>query len=150
MWNRMNKNYYVINQRDSLSIDFESVWYDKWKATTRRCFVRKSVLRNFAKITRKHLCLSLFFNKVAGLRHIFFKEHLRTTASGWRTCTLQLIIYSAKWCFDDKKPLYNSNYFIRKNPLIQVDNSLRPSPTRELFDCRLLISSRHDLKCLIF
>ena len=29
---------------------------------------RKSILRNFAKFTGKHLCQSLFFNKVAGLR----------------------------------------------------------------------------------
>ena len=32
------------------------------------CSVRKGVLRNFAKFTGKHLCLSLFFNKVAGCR----------------------------------------------------------------------------------
>ena len=31
-----------------------------------RCFVRKGVLRNFAKFTGKHLWQSLFFNKVAG------------------------------------------------------------------------------------
>ena len=30
--------------------------------------VRKGVLRNFTKFTRKHLCQSLFLNKVAGLR----------------------------------------------------------------------------------
>ena len=30
-------------------------------------FHRKGVLRNFAKFTGKHLCHSLFFNKVAGL-----------------------------------------------------------------------------------
>ena len=30
--------------------------------------MKKGVLRNFAKFTRKHLCQSLFFNKVAGLR----------------------------------------------------------------------------------
>ena len=29
------------------------------------CSVKKSVLRNFAKFTGKHLCQSLFFNKVA-------------------------------------------------------------------------------------
>ena len=29
---------------------------------------KKGVLRNFAKFTEKHLCRSLFFNKVAGLR----------------------------------------------------------------------------------
>ena len=31
-------------------------------------FCKTSVLRNFAKFTGKHLCQSLFFNKVAGLR----------------------------------------------------------------------------------
>ena len=31
-------------------------------------FCRKGVLSNFAKFTGKHLCQSLFFNKVAGLR----------------------------------------------------------------------------------
>ena len=34
---------------------------------------KKSVVRNFAKFTEKHLCQSLFFNKVADLK--------RTTAS---------------------------------------------------------------------
>ena len=31
-------------------------------------FCKKCVLRSFAKFTVKHLCQSLFFNKVAGLR----------------------------------------------------------------------------------
>ena len=31
-------------------------------------FCKKCVLRNFTKFTRKHLCQSLFFNKVTGLR----------------------------------------------------------------------------------
>ena len=30
--------------------------------------MKKGVLRNFTKFTGKHLCQSLFFNKVAGLR----------------------------------------------------------------------------------
>ena len=30
--------------------------------------MKKGVLRNFAKFTGKHLCQSLYFNKVAGLR----------------------------------------------------------------------------------
>ena len=29
---------------------------------------QESVLKNFAKFTEKHLCQSLFFNKVQGLR----------------------------------------------------------------------------------
>ena len=77
------------------------------KSSHRSCSVRKRVLRNFAIFTGKHLCQSLFFNKVAGLRHeacnfvkkktlaqvlscefceisknTFFTEHLRATASG--------------------------------------------------------------------
>ena len=41
--------------------------------------VLKGVLRNFTKFTGKHLCQSLFFNKVAGMRTPFL--HLRATAS---------------------------------------------------------------------
>ena len=42
---------------------------------------RKGVLRNFAKLTGKHLCRSLFFNKVAGLRPgTLLKNKL------WRRC----------------------------------------------------------------
>ena len=37
-------------------------------------FCKKGVLRNFAKFTAKHLCQSLFFNKVAGLAHVFSCE----------------------------------------------------------------------------
>ena len=37
-----------------------------------RCCMKKCVLRNFIKITGKHLCQSLFFNEVAGLRPVTF------------------------------------------------------------------------------
>ena len=38
-------------------------------------FIEKGVLRNFAKFTGKHLCQSLFFNKVAGgCLQIFLKK----------------------------------------------------------------------------
>ena len=39
-----------------------------FRSSHRRCSLRKGVLTNFAKFTRKHLCQSFFFNKVAGLR----------------------------------------------------------------------------------
>ena len=38
------------------------------RSSHQRCSVRIGVLRNFAKFTGKHLCQSLFFNKVAALR----------------------------------------------------------------------------------
>ena len=77
-------------------------WFDKlksWEKTeaVRRCYVRKSVFINFAKSTGKHLCQSLFLNKVAGLkrdsntgvscesfelfRNTYVEEHPPTAAS---------------------------------------------------------------------
>ena len=41
-----------------------------------------SVLRNFAKSTGKHLCQSLFFNKVAGLRLKFKRTPFLQNTSG--------------------------------------------------------------------
>ena len=45
-------------------------------------FYKKGVLRNITKFTEKPLCQSLFFNKVAGLRHrgfpVNFVKFLRT------------------------------------------------------------------------
>ena len=38
------------------------------RSSHRRCSVKTGVLRHFAKFIGKHLCWSLFFNKVAGLR----------------------------------------------------------------------------------
>ena len=38
------------------------------RSSHQRCSMKKGVLRNFTKFTGKHLCQSLFFNKVAGLR----------------------------------------------------------------------------------
>ena len=37
-------------------------------------FHEKGVLKSFAKFTGKHLCQSLFFNKVAGLEHLFLQN----------------------------------------------------------------------------
>ena len=50
------------------------LWY---RSSCPEVFCKKGVLRNFAKFTGKDLCLSLFFNKVAGLRTPFLIEHLQ-------------------------------------------------------------------------
>ena len=66
---------------------------EKKRSIHGRCSVRKGVLRNLARFTGKHLCHSLFLNKVGGLRpatllkkrlwHMFFlvnfAKFLRTT-----------------------------------------------------------------------
>ena len=54
-------------------------------------FCRKGVLRNFAKFTGKHLCQSLFLNKVSGLNFFFIpgKNLLEKTGNNtqieWQT-----------------------------------------------------------------
>ena len=53
-------------------------FWEESEAATGDILLRKGVLRNFAKFTGKHLCQSLFFNKVAGLRST---EHAWATAS---------------------------------------------------------------------
>ena len=60
---------------------------DKDRNNHRRCSAKKSVLKNFAKFTGKHLCQSLFFNKVA--EHLF-TEHLWTTAFVKKVNNLQI------------------------------------------------------------
>ena len=40
----------------------------KLRSSRPEVFCKKGALRNFAKVTEKHLCRSLVFNKIAGLR----------------------------------------------------------------------------------
>ena len=83
------KNYPKLKQKEpkkSLVLSYRS--------SRQKCSVRKGVLGNFTKFTGKHLCQSLFFNKVAETlaqvfscefcqisKNTFFTEHLRATAS---------------------------------------------------------------------
>ena len=56
----------ALNKQGTSSWNY--VWiYEMQKAQTPKQSHR-GVLRNFAKFTGKHLCQSLFLNKVAGLR----------------------------------------------------------------------------------
>ena len=48
--------------------DFVKLLKTFYRSSHQRCSMKKGVPRNFTKFTGKHLCQSLFFNKVAGLR----------------------------------------------------------------------------------
>ena len=69
---------------------YEDLWFIliTCRSSHWRYSIKKVVLKNFAKSTGKHLCQSLFFNKVAGVRCFpvnFAKllgTHLRNTS--WR------------------------------------------------------------------
>ena len=46
---------------------YKKVMQTNSEAVGQRCSVEKSVLKNFSKFTGKHMCQSIFFNKVASL-----------------------------------------------------------------------------------
>ena len=39
------------------------------RSSHQKCSIKKGVVRNFVKFTGRHMCQSIFFNKVAGLRY---------------------------------------------------------------------------------
>ena len=52
----------------------------KNRSSRQEVFFKKGVFRNFAKFTGKHLCQSLFFNKVAGLSlQLYLKKDTGTS-----------------------------------------------------------------------
>ena len=50
------------------------------RSSHRRCCLKRSFLRNFAKFTGKDLCQGLFLNKVAGLRPATLLNFFKTLA----------------------------------------------------------------------
>ena len=67
-------------------------FYCMCRNSHQRCSVRKGVLKNFVKFTGKHLCFSLFFNKVAGWK----QEIVRN--SYWRCSVKKVVLKKAQWC----------------------------------------------------
>ena len=80
------------------------------KSSHRRCSIKKSLLKNFAVFTGKHLCQSLFFNNVADLFllnkrpwsrrfPIYFAKFLRTpflqNTSGRLFLTISPVTYAS-------------------------------------------------------
>ena len=65
---------FIANTSVMISLHLKQVFFDQQftslidRSSNQRCSIKKGVLKNFAKITGKHVCQSLFFNKVAGLR----------------------------------------------------------------------------------
>ena len=48
--------------------------FKTYRSSHRRCSVKKGVLKNFTEFVGKHLCPSLFLNKVAGSASNFIKK----------------------------------------------------------------------------
>ena len=87
--------------------------FSSTRSNHQRCSIQIGVLRNFTKFTGKHLCQSLFFNKVTGPRPatllkkrlwhkcfpVKFTKFLRTPflqSSSWRLL-LKMILKQSSW-----------------------------------------------------
>ena len=76
-WNITIKNIFGkrrIKIEKNEDENFQLFMLNIYGSSRREVFYGKGVLRNFAKFTGKHLCQSLFFNKVAGLRPVAKNE----------------------------------------------------------------------------
>ena len=79
------------------------------RSSHQRSSIKKGVLRNFTKFTGKHLCQSLFFNKVAGLRPATsLKKRL------WRRC------FPVNWNTSGRLLLALMNYVFHSSSEIRI------------------------------
>ena len=111
------------------------------RSSHHRCSMKKGVLRNLTKSTGKHLCQSLFLNKVAGLRPAsslkkrlwhrcfpanfvkflktpFLTEHLRCLLLHWR-----VLFPEVSWkpiCISWKVPGYQNFLYWNLSCSIQI------------------------------
>ena len=67
-YNKSWKHLVTEKILDHIQLSALCIGRNMFRSSHRRCSVRKGVLKYFAKFTGRHLCHSLFFNKVAGLR----------------------------------------------------------------------------------
>ena len=86
-----------------------------------RSSIKKNFFKNFAKFTVKHLCQSLFFNKVAGLHISIPPENVRKPSNVFRgyrnvqACNFikKVIlsqVFSCEFC-----QIFKNTYFYRSN-----------------------------------
>ena len=72
-----------------------------YRSSRPELFYKKGVLRNFAKLTEKHLCQSLLFNKVVGQACKFIKKEILAQ------------VFSCEFC-----KISNNTVFYRAPPVV--------------------------------
>ena len=87
---------------------YKSVEYTNVRSSRPEVFCKKGVLRNFTKFTGKHLCQSLFFNKVAGLAYNFIKKETLAQMFSYEFCEI------------------SKNTFFHKTPLVAASKTCQP------------------------
>ena len=112
--------------KELINICWQRQVYDSNQKQPPEVFYKKGVLKNFAKFTGKHLCQSLFFNKVAGLRNFakFTGKHLCQRLFA-RNETLAQVL-SCEFC-----EVFKNNSFTKH---LRTDASVKLISIHQLFD----------------
>ena len=89
----LNRHFFIFTQMPShlLKIVFRNVIE---RSSLPEMFCEKGALWNFAKFTGKHLCQSLFFNKVAGQACNFIKKETLAQVFSCEFCKISKNIFS--------------------------------------------------------
>ena len=103
----------------------------KYRSIQQRCSVEKYVPRNFTKFTRKHLCQSLFFNKVAGLKPATLLKKVLTQ------------VFSCEFCEISKNTFFTEHIWTTYS--IRTDAKLRKIHYRRL----PLVQGRLEIPCTL-
>ena len=115
------------------------VFWPEVRSSRPKVFCEKGVLRNFAKFTGKHLCQSLFFNKVAGLRpatlikkRLWHCGFLRILRNFWEKLFLK---NTSSGCFWEIKNSFFVEHFLMTNSENIVKYSIVYYISRHRFSC---------------
>ena len=129
--------------RSIISHSLPSRYENNFRSIRPKAFYKKGVLRNFAKFTGKHLCQSLFFNKVADLEACDFikKETLAQFSCEFYEILKNTIFYkttrmaasavtkNSVWSFRSSRP----EVFCTKGVLKISQNSQKNNCARSTF-----------------
>ena len=74
------QNIVPMNSKIKLKTTNKKILESLFRRNQQICSLRKVVLRDFAKFTGKHLCQSVFFNKVSFIKKETLTKLLRTTS----------------------------------------------------------------------
>ena len=102
---------WIYTEYPYLATQYRGAFRTLSRSSHRRCSIRKGdVLRNFAKVTGKHLCQSIFFNKKETQAQVFPCEFFESSTNTFFTEFLWAI---ASPCQTSMKK-YSLTIFIKK------------------------------------
>ena len=120
---------------NALSVSFNSV--SVMRSGHRKCSARKGVLRNFTKLTGKHLCQRLFFNKVADDCFCVIVNLKTSPTNEFLTIEVLHITYKINEFSADvhfklltisKMKCKSNHLYLKMALLLSGDNNLNPGP----------------------